>query len=326
MEVNPFDQILSGLTNPNHEEKVKDMLSTFCNGAIETLVKTSHQVISNPSGKELVFNGIKSRKSQNGHFLSKISSTVAVPSNRSLVLDGDDTFINDTHFVQLDNDSDSISAEQSCKRKQTNEEETQRKSQKVGKERAKAWDHFHKIFLEEEDGQKRKYGRCKYCQKDIRADTNRNDTKDPTMKKSLLEHSFKRLIRYGITKEKPMSEEEIKKKAEDMVSLIENRLHGLFRTYKENFDKNESNSASQEVEGEEVVECDDGNDFFMEFLSVEGSNLVAKETELKRLGQKSRKPIVDDIDDILKDDDIAIEIEDAVSKQKEKGKGMMHDN
>ncbi|KAK9053281.1 hypothetical protein SSX86_029914 [Deinandra increscens subsp. villosa] len=87
MDVNPYDQILSGLTNPNHEEKVKDMLSTFCNGAIETLVKTSHQVISNPSGKELVLNGIKSRKSQNDGFLSKISSTLAVPSNRSLVLD-----------------------------------------------------------------------------------------------------------------------------------------------------------------------------------------------------------------------------------------------
>ncbi|KAJ0506087.1 protein PHLOEM PROTEIN 2-LIKE A10 [Helianthus annuus] len=88
MDVNPYDQILEGLTNPKHNEKVKDLLSTFCNGAIETLVKTSHEVISNPNGKELVLNGgIKSRKSESEGFVSRISSTLAVPSNRKLVLD-----------------------------------------------------------------------------------------------------------------------------------------------------------------------------------------------------------------------------------------------
>lgn len=91
MDVNPYDQIMSGLTNPKHEEKVRDLLSSFCNGAIETLVKTGHQVIYNPngssSGKELVLNGKISRKSQENGFVSRISSTLAVPSNRSLVLD-----------------------------------------------------------------------------------------------------------------------------------------------------------------------------------------------------------------------------------------------
>lgn len=90
MDVNPYDQIMSGLTNPKHEEKVRDLLSSFCNGAIETLVKTSHQVLSNSSsnGKEVILNGLKSRKSQQSNgFVSKISSTLAVPSNRRLVLD-----------------------------------------------------------------------------------------------------------------------------------------------------------------------------------------------------------------------------------------------
>lgn len=87
MDVNPYEQILSGLTNPKHEEKVRDLLATFCNGAIETFVKTSHQVISNSDGKELILNGIKSRKTRNNGFVSKISSTLAVPSNRRLVLD-----------------------------------------------------------------------------------------------------------------------------------------------------------------------------------------------------------------------------------------------
>ncbi|KAK1439038.1 hypothetical protein QVD17_04853 [Tagetes erecta] len=87
MDVNPYDQFLSGLTNPKHEEKVRDMLSSFCNGAVETLVKTSHHVITSPSGKELALNGMKSRKSEGDGFVSKISSTLAIPSNRSLVLD-----------------------------------------------------------------------------------------------------------------------------------------------------------------------------------------------------------------------------------------------
>nr|GEY89337.1 protein phloem protein 2-like A10 [Tanacetum cinerariifolium] len=91
MDVNPYDQIMAGLTNPKHEEKVRDLLSSFCNGAIETLVKTGHQVIynanGNSSGKELVLNGKISRKSQGNGFVSRISSTLAVPSNRSLVLD-----------------------------------------------------------------------------------------------------------------------------------------------------------------------------------------------------------------------------------------------
>ncbi|KAD7117772.1 hypothetical protein E3N88_05040 [Mikania micrantha] len=87
MDVNPYDQILSGLTNPKHEEKARNLLSSFCNGAIETLVRSSHQVISNSNGKELILNGgIKSRARSNG-FVSTISSTLAVPSNRSLVLD-----------------------------------------------------------------------------------------------------------------------------------------------------------------------------------------------------------------------------------------------
>ncbi|KAI3699519.1 hypothetical protein L2E82_43894 [Cichorium intybus] len=87
MHVNPFEQILEGFTNPKHEEKARDLLTSFTNGAIETLVRTSHQVITNSDGKELVLNGMKSRKSQSNGFVNKISSTLAVPSNRRLVLD-----------------------------------------------------------------------------------------------------------------------------------------------------------------------------------------------------------------------------------------------
>ncbi|KAJ0513752.1 putative HAT dimerization domain, ribonuclease H-like superfamily, hAT-like transposase, RNase-H [Helianthus annuus] len=223
---------------------------------------------------------------------------------------------------------------------------------------------------------------------------------DPTMKLHFIEHCFTKLIKYDITKENPMSKEAIKKKVSGIVLGIENRLHGLFETYKEKFDKVVNTSTTQEARNEDLVEFDVGNDFFAEFLNVEESNSVAIDTELKRYLQeprvdftkrfdiltwwkqnairfpivsrmardilaiqistvasesafstsgrvldayrtrlstnivealvctqdwvrKSRNPIVDDVNDILKDDDIAIEIEDEINKQKERGMGKM---
>lgn len=119
MDINPYDELLSGLTNPKHEEKAREMLALVCNGAIETLVRTSHQVLTSsksnansdtsPSylaiglgqtrssikkvlgGTESMLSGLRSRKSfdknQGNGWVSKMSSTLAVPSNRRFVLD-----------------------------------------------------------------------------------------------------------------------------------------------------------------------------------------------------------------------------------------------
>lgn len=117
MHINTYDEFFAGLTNPKHETKVRGVLVSVCNGAIETLVKTSHQVLTaddsntnssfdSPylavdqgesamenelSGKEAFFSEPKARKSfdevkENG-WVNKVSSTLAVPSNRRLVLD-----------------------------------------------------------------------------------------------------------------------------------------------------------------------------------------------------------------------------------------------
>ncbi|KAL0368924.1 UNVERIFIED_CONTAM: protein PHLOEM PROTEIN 2-LIKE A10 [Sesamum calycinum] len=66
MDVNFYDEMFSGLTNPKHQNKVTDVLVSLCNGAVETLVKTSHQ---------------------NSGWIDSVSSTLAVPSNRKFVLD-----------------------------------------------------------------------------------------------------------------------------------------------------------------------------------------------------------------------------------------------
>lgn len=134
MDINTYDELFAGLTNPKHDKQVRDLLVSVCNNSIETLVKTSHQVLTSSNSSEnagasssdvarfvltrsksdvvsktlcsvideahsvitvkqnghgrggfLDFGG--SRKSSSGSWMSTMSSTLAVPSNRKLVLD-----------------------------------------------------------------------------------------------------------------------------------------------------------------------------------------------------------------------------------------------
>ncbi|KAJ4701586.1 protein PHLOEM PROTEIN 2-LIKE A10-like [Melia azedarach] len=119
MDINTYDEIFTGLTNPKHQNNVRDILVSVCNGAVETLVKTSHQVLTS-SNKNLnsatsstclvvdhiagaseikdscleqegALKQMKGESSYNGiqdsGWVSKVSSTLAVPSNRKFVLD-----------------------------------------------------------------------------------------------------------------------------------------------------------------------------------------------------------------------------------------------
>ncbi|KAL2348294.1 hypothetical protein Fmac_002294 [Flemingia macrophylla] len=110
MHINTYDDFFAGLTNPKHETNVRDMLVSVCNGAVETLVKTSHQVLTS-SDADVVGSGLvvgetlrdedlgigtsslietkvdACDEDNKSGWVSKVSSTLAVPSNRRLVLD-----------------------------------------------------------------------------------------------------------------------------------------------------------------------------------------------------------------------------------------------
>uniref|UniRef100_A0A1J3IF59 Protein PHLOEM PROTEIN 2-LIKE A10 n=1 Tax=Noccaea caerulescens TaxID=107243 RepID=A0A1J3IF59_NOCCA len=105
MEINTYDQIFQGLTNPKHQDSVKDVLVSVCNGALETLVRTSHQVFTtSPSRSDNVIqeieeeddiksNGSSRSKSESvdmnktSGWVEAISTTLAVPSNRKFMFD-----------------------------------------------------------------------------------------------------------------------------------------------------------------------------------------------------------------------------------------------
>lgn len=119
MHINTYEEIFKGLTNPKHETEVREMLASIGNGAIATFVRTSHQVLTetnsnvdsnsgssglaidlrdgwtnakgNLDGKESVPTELTRMKSsdenQDAGWVNKMSSTLAVPSNRRFVLD-----------------------------------------------------------------------------------------------------------------------------------------------------------------------------------------------------------------------------------------------
>nr|KAJ0213085.1 hypothetical protein LSAT_V11C400206790 [Lactuca sativa] len=141
-------------------------------------------------------------------------------------------------------------------------------------------------------------------------------------------------------------------KARQMVREIENMMENLFMTYLKRFD---NGGSSQQEASQKVIDVDDNNDFFGDFLCTGGSNSDPTDNEFRtylkenitywryksqvwrpspRLAhvveflltliveallctqdwlRKSTNPIIDNVDDILNDDDIALEIAQALN-------------
>ncbi|XP_073032536.1 protein PHLOEM PROTEIN 2-LIKE A10-like [Primulina eburnea] len=119
MDVNIYDEMFTGLTNPKHQNDMERILVSLCNGMIETLIKTSHQVLTSSKSAPILgsndsssivdhseasslknYKGFESEASlgkvgemnglidlQQSGWISSVSSTLAVPSNRKFLLD-----------------------------------------------------------------------------------------------------------------------------------------------------------------------------------------------------------------------------------------------
>lgn len=112
-DVNTYEEILKALSNSKHEKEVRDVLLSVCKGAMETLVKTSYQVLTSSSSdtyysyysgrdqcQEPFGNGVFGKEALSAKFkgedlyedvtkggcLRKLLSTLAVPSCRKFII------------------------------------------------------------------------------------------------------------------------------------------------------------------------------------------------------------------------------------------------
>ncbi|KAK8552051.1 hypothetical protein V6N13_120480 [Hibiscus sabdariffa] len=107
-DLNTYDEMFAGMTNPKHQNNVRDILVSVCNGAVATLVETTHQVLTSSNSNsssilnhsvdagqtrdgfenEVLPKGVKEGSSfDNNGWIDKVSSTLAIPSNRKFVVD-----------------------------------------------------------------------------------------------------------------------------------------------------------------------------------------------------------------------------------------------
>ncbi|XP_044406795.1 protein PHLOEM PROTEIN 2-LIKE A10 [Triticum aestivum] len=86
--VRTSDQVLAGVTDPKHDAKLKDLLVSVCNGAVETFVRTSRQVTKEASISRAEAAVVQEVcNSGPSCVMERVSTTLAMPSNRRFVLD-----------------------------------------------------------------------------------------------------------------------------------------------------------------------------------------------------------------------------------------------
>ncbi|XP_021310018.1 protein PHLOEM PROTEIN 2-LIKE A10 isoform X2 [Sorghum bicolor] len=91
IHINTYDQLFAAATNPDYGARLQELFIALCSTSVETLVKTSHGVLSSTSRNASGTGSSVSSSSSNGGagegWMETVSSALAVPSNRKLVLD-----------------------------------------------------------------------------------------------------------------------------------------------------------------------------------------------------------------------------------------------
>ncbi|TYJ10770.1 hypothetical protein E1A91_A11G231000v1 [Gossypium mustelinum] len=86
-DVNTFDELFAGLTNPNHATQLRNLLITTSNGAMEALVKISHQVLTNSNSSKDSPDDVNDDDDDDDGWVRKVSSTLSEPRNKKFVVD-----------------------------------------------------------------------------------------------------------------------------------------------------------------------------------------------------------------------------------------------
>ncbi|XP_062187855.1 protein PHLOEM PROTEIN 2-LIKE A10-like isoform X2 [Phragmites australis] len=90
IHINTYDQLFAAATNPAYGARLQQLFVALCSTSVETLVKTSHSVLSSDNSTDGNAN-VSGNSGSNGGagegWVEIVSSALAVPSNRKLVLD-----------------------------------------------------------------------------------------------------------------------------------------------------------------------------------------------------------------------------------------------
>ncbi|PNT77080.1 protein PHLOEM PROTEIN 2-LIKE A10 [Brachypodium distachyon] len=87
IHINTYDQLCSAATNPAYGARLQQLLIALCSASIETLVKTSHGVLSNTNGNANDSGSYSGNSGAREGWAETVSTALAMPSNRKLVLD-----------------------------------------------------------------------------------------------------------------------------------------------------------------------------------------------------------------------------------------------
>ncbi|KAH7434539.1 hypothetical protein KP509_06G022200 [Ceratopteris richardii] len=100
-DVNFYNDLVAGITNPSHKDSVKEMLISVCNGAVETLVKTSYDVLKD--GELRASDSDEGARNDNVYQMEEhLDIDTRNMSSGSLVVIDREPILPSRHFIEYD--------------------------------------------------------------------------------------------------------------------------------------------------------------------------------------------------------------------------------